>query len=240
MKIISRADAKTGGHVRYFTGVPCKYGHVAERTVCDYACVECGRLKARDPAKRRKRRGYMAAHQRRYRKNRPDLVRATEQKRDKAKRAADKREIRAKDPEIHRAVLRKSAQKHKAKRYAETAAWKKSHPEQFRALQRAGKANRRAREIAAEGRINKSDVLRLFEQQLGRCAAADCGRDISDNYQVDHIHPLVKGGSNWPTNAQLLCPRCNRSKGAKTMAEWTAWKAALQAPLAPLLPEPLS
>ena len=41
MKIISRAEAKAEGLNRYFTGKPCKRGHVCERTVSDRKCVEC-------------------------------------------------------------------------------------------------------------------------------------------------------------------------------------------------------
>lgn len=39
---ISRADARAKGLKRYFTGEPCKRGHVAERYVCGAGwCVEC-------------------------------------------------------------------------------------------------------------------------------------------------------------------------------------------------------
>tara|TARA_R100000687_G_C6400655_1_gene141701 strand:+ start:468 stop:800 length:333 start_codon:yes stop_codon:yes gene_type:complete len=40
MEIISRKDAKAKGLKRYFTGKPCKHGHVAERYVCG-PCVDC-------------------------------------------------------------------------------------------------------------------------------------------------------------------------------------------------------
>ena len=39
--IISRKDAKAQGLKRYFTGKPCKRGHVAERYVGSRACLEC-------------------------------------------------------------------------------------------------------------------------------------------------------------------------------------------------------
>ncbi len=39
--IITRADAAANGKKRYFTGVPCKKGHVAERYVKNTACVGC-------------------------------------------------------------------------------------------------------------------------------------------------------------------------------------------------------
>jgi len=43
--IISREDAQTQGLKRYFTGEPCKHGHVVERYVSCYLCVECQREK---------------------------------------------------------------------------------------------------------------------------------------------------------------------------------------------------
>jgi len=39
--VICRADAKAAGLKRYFTGEPCKRGHVAERGVNHKHCVEC-------------------------------------------------------------------------------------------------------------------------------------------------------------------------------------------------------
>lgn len=43
---ISRKDAIERNLKRYFTGNPCKYGHVKERIVSSRICVECSRLKA--------------------------------------------------------------------------------------------------------------------------------------------------------------------------------------------------
>lgn len=44
-KIISRSEAKLLGLKQYFTGKPCKYGHVEPRKVCDHICMECNRVK---------------------------------------------------------------------------------------------------------------------------------------------------------------------------------------------------
>jgi len=41
MDIISRADAHAAGKLRYFTGIPCRNGHLAERYVTQGACVDC-------------------------------------------------------------------------------------------------------------------------------------------------------------------------------------------------------
>ena len=43
MQIISRAEAKAKGLKRYFTGKPCKHGHVAERQLFNATCVKCQR-----------------------------------------------------------------------------------------------------------------------------------------------------------------------------------------------------
>ena len=42
-RIITREQAREGGRKRYFTGEPCKNGHVSERYTCDRKCVECDR-----------------------------------------------------------------------------------------------------------------------------------------------------------------------------------------------------
>jgi hypothetical protein len=40
-RIIKRAEAERRGLNRYFTGEPCRYGHVCERYVKREWCVEC-------------------------------------------------------------------------------------------------------------------------------------------------------------------------------------------------------
>lgn len=41
MKIISRKEAIEYGLTLYFTGVKCRNGHISERIVNKYACVQC-------------------------------------------------------------------------------------------------------------------------------------------------------------------------------------------------------
>jgi len=43
--VVLRAEAKRLGHLRYFTGLPCISGHIAERLTINGSCVECTRLK---------------------------------------------------------------------------------------------------------------------------------------------------------------------------------------------------
>lgn len=44
MKIISKKDAISLGLKRYFTGKPCKRGHISERNTSKSTCLECKRL----------------------------------------------------------------------------------------------------------------------------------------------------------------------------------------------------
>lgn len=57
MEVISRSEAKAAGKLRYFTGEPCKYGHLCERLVSNWGCLTCAcekekRKYANDPVHR--------------------------------------------------------------------------------------------------------------------------------------------------------------------------------------------
>ncbi|MHB8637962.1 MAG: HNH endonuclease [Fimbriimonadaceae bacterium] len=50
----------------------------------------------------------------------------------------------------------------------------------------------------------------VWRRDGGRCV--QCGSN--ERLEFDHIVPHSRGGSNTERNIQLLCERCNRSKGA--------------------------
>jgi 5-methylcytosine-specific restriction endonuclease McrA len=72
--------------------------------------------------------------------------------------------------------------------------------------------NRRARIKQSLGKLSTGLAHRLYKLQKGKCAG--CYARLS-KYHLDHNMPLFLGGSNTDDNIQLLCPRCNLSKGAK-------------------------
>lgn len=47
MKVIERPEARLQGLIRYFTGRPCKMGHISERQVSNGNCCECDLHKER-------------------------------------------------------------------------------------------------------------------------------------------------------------------------------------------------
>lgn len=61
----------------------------------------------------------------------------------------------------------------------------------------------------------------VFYRDKGTCSIGTCRRDLSNlirvqnTIHIDHIVPLDLFGSNDASNFQLLCERCNTSKGAR-------------------------
>src|SRR5260221_8991544 len=57
----------------------------------------------------------------------------------------------------------------------------------------------------------------LLSKYAYRCAY--CGKTDTP-FQLDHIRPRSRGGSNRVSNLCLSCQECNQAKGDKTAAEW--------------------
>lgn len=68
-------------------------------------------------------------------------------------------------------------------------------------------------------RFNDADKAFVYERQKGRCNG--CKEKLPVKVmQMDHIIPYSRGGSDKPSNLQLLCGPCNGSKGAGTQAQF--------------------
>ena len=96
----------------------------------------------------------------------------------------------------------KEAHKLAVKRY------RKANPE----VKRAEKAKRRAAIKGVGGSYTKADIKALHEAQGGICIYCPATLVV---YEVDHVMPIALGGINDRSNLQLLCPTCNRLKGAQ-------------------------
>jgi hypothetical protein len=203
-QIITRAEAKVAGLRLYRTGKECKHGHSSERFTDNGACTECARKLSQSGA----RREYMS----RYRADHAETAREYH--------ANWRIENAAKLKEYHAGWRKDNPDAVGRYRVNYCAAntdrtrernrlWHKKSP----AKSRANVLNRIARKRAAEGRHTAAEIADLMQKQ--KCKCANCHVSLKAGYHADHIQPLARGGSNWISNIQLLCPTCNFRKNAK-------------------------
>ena len=228
--------AKERGSKHYFTGVPCAKGHVSIRLASNAACMGCHRLKCnafnkmkrqldpnwRDEQNEKKRENYDPQKNKEWcinwRNNNKEYVKEFNRAYMQFRRAEDptlnemsrlqiaaKREdTQYKENELRNGRLRYAANperfREKSRLYA------KSNPEVAATHAR----NRRSRLRNCDGTHTHNDVLSILTRQNFKCV--ECGIDIRTDYEMDHIVPISRGGSNWPSNLQGLCPTCNRQK----------------------------
>lgn len=79
---------------------------------------------------------------------------------------------------------------------------------------------RRARVRGSTRHHTVEDVRIAMEIQQGRCFY--CDTDVSTKFTVDHLIPLVRGGSDGPENIVIACANCNFRKADKTPEEFAA------------------
>ena len=95
------------------------------------------------------------------------------------------------------------------------AVWRAQNPE----VVANSKRSYRARKKGAVGKHTQADIDTIMEMQKGKCAY--CRTAIRKKYAVDHIVALTKGGTNWPTNLQLVCTPCNSRKRNKDAIDFS-------------------
>lgn len=196
----TRKEARVLGLRHYFTGKPCKYGHFSKRLTSHKSCCECATIylrhwKAKNPEKNKER------ADRYENREKSKLVRKMWKGKNRDVVNRHRRDCVARDPE-------KEANRHRA--------WRLKNMEVCRAHRR----NRDAKVKGATGKHTKLDILVMYEDQCGKCQ--NCRICLKSGYHVDHKNPISKGGSNDPSNLQLLCPRCNLRKSNKDYLEWCA------------------
>ncbi len=218
-QIISRKEAMALGLRRYFTGKPCRRGHITERGVASRSCVACDRLwaAAHPEVARNAGRRYNAAH----REERRSECRARYAMTDPKERCARVRAWTLANPDKVRKNSRASYAANPEAGKASSKAWRIAHPESTRKYGR----DKKARKLAAEGTHTVADIQRIYAAQRGKCAY--CRIFLRGGYHVDHIIALINGGSNWPANLQLTCRSCNSSKQAADPIEFAQRKGML-------------
>jgi len=90
-------------------------------------------------------------------------------------------------------------------------AWRKRNRDRHRQTKRKNESSRRARKRQAF--IEVIDHTRVFERDKGVCGI--CKGPVSEDYHIDHIVPLARGGEHSYANVQLAHPICNQRKGCR-------------------------
>jgi len=199
-----RQEAKESGAKRYYTGKPCKYGHVCDRWVSDGACYECNLRK-----QKLKRDADPQAHKGRVQAWREDN-RSGIADYNKAKYRAN--------PDWHRARAVRYRKQNPEKVKAALKLWRARNMDSRREYvaanrhrYRAYAMGRNAQKINATPSWADFDVINSIYQ-----AAIDLSKETGGAYHVDHIVPLQSEfvcGLHVQDNLQIIGASENMSKG---------------------------
>lgn len=181
----TRAEAKATGAPYYFTGEPCKHGHIAPRKTKG-SCVEC----LRDEWKRSAvtRAEYFSAYN----------------QSEAGKQAKEKYYERNREAVIARAMARPSVEKQ-----AYRNAWKQNNAVQVLADNKVRRKKHRQATPSWITRQQKSEMRALYQTAIGM------SKTTGEKYVVDHIYPLrseVVCGLHVPWNLRVITREENLHK----------------------------
>lgn len=189
----NRADAKRTGAKYYFTGEPCKHGHVALRKTKGN-CVDCVKQESKNTYPKRKE--YYEAYA----------------KSEAGKKAKREWYERNKEWVIEKALSRPEEDKQK---YRKT--WADNNKEVLRT--HCNVRRRRYREQSPKWLTKEhKKQMRMFHEQ-----AIALKKATGTQYAVDHIYPLtstVISGLHVPWNMQVMTQLDNITKFNKLPPDW--------------------
>lgn len=236
MQIITRAEAKALGLKSYFTGKPCKNGHVSELQTSNHSCMECSKLKHKaryhaDIDKSRQNwRNYVAkntekvlANNRASReRNRESVLAGKKAYYDRVKQTpewqAQQREKRAANKAAKSAYDKaRREQMDPAEHVKRVRAWAKANPDKRKAIVFSYDSRRRTQKEQGDSTAAIREWVKVAKK-----VCHWCNQKCADEYHIDHYEPLSKGGEHRVSNLVIACPTCNLRKNAKDPYEFAA------------------
>lgn len=98
--------------------------------------------------------------------------------------------------------------------------WMQANPDKARRIRRTQKVRRKALIRNALGSFTTKQISKMHDEQQGCCAY--CSAALNGYYEIEHVIPLSRGGSNHIENIALVCRSCNRQKNNRMLySEWT-------------------
>jgi len=181
----TRAEAQALGVTHYFTGLPCKHGHIAPRKTKG-ACTECVRVEAKKTAETR------AEYFRTY------------NKREDVKERKHEWYVENKEQVVQAASTRPA---HVKKQYQD--AWKQRNKVWVRADTKARRRKHRLATPVWLSRQQKAAIRHMYQ------AAIVMTQTTGEQYVVDHIYPLRSDevcGLHVPWNLRIITRKENLEK----------------------------
>jgi hypothetical protein len=225
MEIITRKEAQEKGLPRYFTGKPCKHGHVCERFVAQKTCVECKQKFDKEYYEKNKERllkkvkNYAEVNKDKITQYNLEYYASNKEhmKKNSSQRYKEKREeIREKTKEYYqrnsekiRARVREYSLKNKEKVRAARKAYRLKNVAVLTVI----KTNRKRH--VKKATPFWADMQRIKVKHKERIAMTNM---TGLEHHVDHIVPLQGAnvcGLNIPANMRVILARDNISKRNK-------------------------
>lgn len=215
MEISKRKTAIQLGLHCYYTGKPCKHGHLCERRTDGGNCVQCLTVYQVLEKSKQSRRNYKKSEAgklaaKKYNKSIKGKVCAKRHAQsEKGKKSTKNYQDSSKGKEAARKYQNSPKGKEVFKRYRQSPAGKLAD--------HRVKQTRRARKLGAEC-VPYSENEKLLRFYLFNNSCAYCL--ASEKLSEDHFIPLSKGGPHRIENIIPACVVCNSSKHSRNPKTW--------------------
>ena len=210
--VMTREQARSAGMTRYFTGVPCKHGHITERRTLNGHCLQCDRdrasaKRAKDPA------GHRQALRDRYAANRQ-------------KHQASEKLRRIQNPEAFKILRRENYRKNAKQIAIQRKTRRESDPiwafnERARAMIRGAFSRQGFKKNSSTEAILGCTLIE-FRLHIERQFLRGMTWENRSLWEIDHIVPASSAKTteeaesiNKAANLRPIWREENRSKGGK-------------------------
>ncbi len=221
-QIISRKEAIKQGLKFYFTGKMCKHGHLCEKRVSDYCCVECTRVRESSDEHKRYQKGYRQSSRG---KERNKIYRQSDKGRENENRSYHK------NYEAHKEQQKEYNRSDKHKEWSRRNDKHKRSTDPLFKLR--GNIRTLIRNSMASGGFKKSsktaEILGCsyeeFKIHIENQFTEGMNWSNHGKWHYDHIYPIARAIDeahmikiNHYTNFQPLWAEDNRAKGSKILS----------------------